>query len=60
MGGQIWLTDALDELLNVDVLNALETDAGIHDCGDKQDFMNANLPVSIQDSDTREEISRLF
>ena len=57
MGGRIQLTDAL---LNVDVLNALETDAGIHDCGDKQDFMCANLPVGIQDSDTREEISRLF
>lgn len=38
MGGQIQLTDAL---LNVDILNALETDAGIHDCGDKQDFMYA-------------------
>ena len=35
-----------------DVRAVLKIDAGIHDCGDKQDFMSANLAVGIQDSDT--------
>ena len=33
VGGEIQLTDALDELLKLDGLNAFETDAGIFDCG---------------------------
>ena len=38
VGGEIQLTDALDELLKRDGLNAFETDAGIFDCGNKQGF----------------------
>ncbi len=60
VGGEIQLTDALDELLKTDGLNSLETDAGIHDCGNKQGFLSANLAVGLRDPETREEIKRLF
>ncbi len=40
VGGEIQLTDALDELLKHDGLNSLETDAGIHDGGNKQGFLS--------------------
>ena len=60
VGGEIQLTDALDELLKTDGLNSLETDAGIHDCGNKQGFLSANLAVGMRDPETCEEIKRLF
>ena len=60
VGGEIQLTDALDALLKLDGLNALETDAGIHDCGNKQGFLSANLAVGMRDPNTREEIKSLF
>ena len=60
VGGEIQLTDALDELLKSDGLNSFETDAGIHDCGNKQGFLSANLAVGMRDPETREEIKRLF
>jgi len=60
VGGEIQLTDALDELLKLDGLNAFETDAGIFDCGNKMVFLSANLAVGVRDPKTREEISGLF
>ncbi|MDC3106048.1 UTP--glucose-1-phosphate uridylyltransferase [Gammaproteobacteria bacterium] len=60
VGGEIQLTDALDELLKTDGLNSFETDAGIYDCGNKQGFLSANLAVGMRDPETREEINRLF
>ena len=60
VGGEIQLTDALDELLKTDGLNSLETDASIHDCGNKRGFLSANLAVGMRDPETKEEIKRLF
>ena len=60
VGGEIQLTDALDELLKSDGLNSLETDAGIHDCGNKQGFLSANLAVGMRDPDTRQSIKALI
>jgi UTP--glucose-1-phosphate uridylyltransferase len=60
VGGEIQLTDALDELLKRDGLNAFETDAGIFDCGNKQGFLSANLAVGMRDSDTRQAIKALI
>ena len=60
VGGEIQLTDALDELLKSDGLNSFETDAGIHDCGNKQGFLSANLAVGMRDPETREEIKKLI
>ena len=60
VGGEIQLTDALDELINIDGLNAVETDAGIHDCGNKQGFLSANLAVGLRDPETEEIIRNLL
>ena len=60
VGGEIQLTDALDELLKTDGLNSMETDAGIYDCGNKQGFLTANLALGMRDPETREEIMKRF
>ncbi|MDB4494553.1 hypothetical protein N9222_02065 [Pseudomonadales bacterium] len=60
VGGEIQLTDALDELLKVGGLNAFETDEAIFDCGNKQGFLSANLAVSMRDADTRQSIKLLL
>ena len=49
IGGEIQLTDALDELLKSEGLNAFETDAATFDCGNKQGFLGANVAVRMQD-----------
>jgi UTP--glucose-1-phosphate uridylyltransferase len=60
VGGEIQLTDALDTLLDTDGLNALETDAEVHDCGNKQGFLSANLAVGMRDAETKLAIKKLF
>ena len=60
VGGEIQLTDALVKLLDTDGLNALETDAEIHDCGNKQGFLSANLAVGMRDPETNLAIKKLF
>jgi len=60
VGGEIQLTDALDELLKRDGLNAFETDAEIFDCGNKQGFLSANLAVGMRDPETRQSIKALI
>jgi UTP--glucose-1-phosphate uridylyltransferase len=60
VGDKIQLTDALDELLKFDGLNAFETDAGIFDCGNEQGFLGAKLAESMRDPDTRQVIKALI
>lgn len=60
VGGEIQLTDALDELLKIDSLNAFETDAGVYDCGNKQGFLSANLAVGMRDPKVRAHLTRLI
>ena len=60
VGGEIQLTDALDELLKIDGLNALETDADIFDCGNKQGFLSANLAAGMRDPETRKHLQKLI
>ena len=60
VGGEIQLTDALDSLLDTDGLNAFETDAEVHDCGNKQGFLSANLAVGMRDAETKLAIKKLF
>ena len=60
VGGEIQLTDALDELLKLEGLNALETDAEVYDCGNKQGFLSANLAVGMRDVETKIAIKKLF
>ena len=60
VGGEIQLTDALDTLLDTDGLNAFETDAEVHDCGNKQGFLSANLAVGMRYAETKIVIKKLF
>ena len=60
VSGEIQLTDALDELLKIDSLNALETEAGVYDCGNKQGFLSANLAVGMRDPKVRAYLQRLI
>ena len=60
IGGEIQLTDALDQLLKSEGLNAFETDAGIFDCGNKQGFLSANLAVGMLDPYTKQVIKALI
>ena len=60
VGGEIQLTDALDALLDTGGLNAFETDAEIHDCGNKEGFLGANLAVGMRDAETKLAIKKLF
>ncbi len=54
--GEVQLTDALDKLIRIGGLNALESDAEIHDCGNKLGFLGANLAVGMRDPATRKII----
>jgi len=60
IGGEIQLTDALDELLKSEGLNAFETDAATFDCGNKQGFLGANVAVGMRDPDTRQYMKALI
>ena len=60
VGDEIQLTDALDELLKVEGLNAFETDAGVFDCGNKRGFLSANLAVGMRDPETKLTIKALI
>ena len=53
VGGETQLTDALDELLKLDGLNAFETDVGIFDGGNKQGYLSANLALGMRDPQTK-------
>jgi UTP--glucose-1-phosphate uridylyltransferase len=53
VGGEIQLTDALDQLIKLEGLNAFETDAEIYDCGTKRGFLSANLAVGMRDPETK-------
>jgi UTP-glucose-1-phosphate uridylyltransferase len=60
VGDEIQLTDALDELLKLDGLNAFETDADVFDCGNKRGFLRANLAVGMRDPATKLAIKALI
>ena len=45
-GGEIQLTDALDQLLKEQPLDAFLSDADVHDCGNKYGFVRANVAVA--------------
>ena len=60
VGGEIQLTDALDEIVKRDGLKAFETDWSIFDCGSKQDFLSTNLAVGMSNPETRPSIKALI
>ena len=60
VGGEIQLTDALDQLLNKSALNAILTDAQIFDCGNRNGFLGANLAIGSRDPDARRYLQKLL
>ena len=60
VGGEIQLTDALDELLKIQGLNALETDAEVYDCGNKQGFLLANVALGMRDPKSKYLLEQLI
>lgn len=46
VGGEIQLTDALDELLKEQPIEAFLSDADVHDCGNKYGLVRANVAVA--------------
>jgi UTP--glucose-1-phosphate uridylyltransferase len=60
VGGEIQLTDALDTLIEMDGLNAFETDAATYDCGKKQGFLGANLAVGMRDVNLKKYVRELL
>lgn len=60
VGGEIQLTDALDELLKNDELNAIETDAAVYDCSNKQGFLLANIAMGMRDTKTKNMLNHIF
>lgn len=60
VGDEIQLTDALQKLLSVKGLNALETDADTYDCGNKIGYLGANLAVGMRDPKTNIIIKALL
>ena len=60
VGGETQLTDALDELIKLDELNAFETDASTFDCDNNQGFLGANLAVGMQDPKIKEYLKALL
>lgn len=60
LDGEIQLTDALNELLNTETLNAFETDARVFDCGNKLGFLSANIAMGLRNPESRAYLKKLI
>ena len=60
VSGEIQLTDALDELLKNVGVNALETDAAVYDCGNKQGFLMANVALALRNPEIKILLENMF
>lgn len=60
IGGEIQLTDALDELLRKEGLYGLITDAETYDCGNKIGFLEANIALGLRDVMAKKSIVKLY
>tara|TARA_B110000879_G_C11033936_1_gene456024 strand:+ start:65 stop:964 length:900 start_codon:yes stop_codon:yes gene_type:complete len=60
VGGEIQLTDALDEFLKEGNLNAFVSPAKVFDCGNKKGFIGANLELGMRDPDMSDYLKDLF
>jgi UTP--glucose-1-phosphate uridylyltransferase len=60
VGGEIQLTDALDELLISDGLHAVETNASVYDCGNKHGFLLANVALGMKDPEMKLLLENFF
>ena len=48
VGGEVQLTDALEELLKLEVVEAYRIIGGSHDCGSKLGYMQANIAYAMR------------
>lgn len=55
-GGEIQLTDALDELLKLEPMSAYHIVGKTHDCGSKLGFIKANIEYSMQRKEFQNEL----
>jgi len=59
ISSEIQLTDALNNFIAKETLNAFETDAHIFDCGTKNGFLAANIAVGSRDYETKEYLRKV-
>ena len=59
-GGEIQLTDALDELLTNEPISAYHLVGKTHDCGSKLGFIKANIEYSLQRSEFKNELTEFL
>tara|TARA_B100001057_G_scaffold462263_1_gene515058 strand:+ start:2030 stop:2947 length:918 start_codon:yes stop_codon:yes gene_type:complete len=55
-GGEIQLTDALDELLKYDSMYAYCMPSTTHDCGNKLGYLKANIAMGMMHQDLKKEL----
>lgn len=56
-GGEIQLTDSLDQLLKMEPISAYHLVGKTHDCGSKIGFLKANLEYSMHRSEFKQELT---
>lgn len=56
-GGEIQLTDSLDQLLTMEPISAYHLVGKTHDCGSKIGYLKANLEYSMHRSEFKEELT---
>ncbi|MCV6609312.1 MAG: UTP--glucose-1-phosphate uridylyltransferase GalU [Amphritea sp.] len=59
-GGEIQLTDALDELLKEQAVDAYRMTGKTYDCGNKLGYLQANLAYGLQHPETAEGLAQLL
>ncbi|KPZ64670.1 UTP--glucose-1-phosphate uridylyltransferase [Pseudoalteromonas sp. P1-26] len=56
-GGEIQLTDAIDELMKHEIVEAFHMSGRAHDCGDKLGYLKAIVEYSMRDENLGEEFT---
>lgn len=57
-GGEIQLTDAIDELLKIEQVDAYRIEGKSHDCGNKLGYMKAQLEYAIKHEEIGQELEK--
>ena len=60
VGGEIQLTDAMDQLLKVEPMHGLVFDSGRYDIGQKLDFLRATVELTLEREDLAPEFSKFL
>ncbi len=57
-GGEIQLTDAIDELLKIEQVDAYRIEGKSHDCGNKLGYMKAQVEYAIKHEEIGQELEK--